>query len=160
MADGTLIIQGGKIIDPGAGRNEVADLYIVDGKISAAVPSEGTPVVSAEGLVVAPGLIDMHVHFREPGQTHKETIATGSQAAAAGGFTSVVCMPNTAPQRMIRVGLAGFWIARARPPLSMYLLPERSPEISPVKKWLRSDRWSKPELLLSPTMAIVYRTTN
>ncbi len=84
-----LIIQGGKIIDPATGRNEVADLYVVNGKISATSPPEGAPVISAKGLVVAPGLIDMHVHFREPGQTHKETIASGSQAAAAGGFTSV-----------------------------------------------------------------------
>jgi dihydroorotase len=92
-----LTIQGGKIIDPATGRNEVGDLYVIDGKISATPPPEGSPIVSAEGLVVAPGLIDMHVHFREPGQTHKETIASGSRAAAAGGFTSVVCMPNTVP---------------------------------------------------------------
>jgi dihydroorotase len=108
-----LIIQDGKIIDPATGRNEVADLYVVDGKISSVPPPEGAPVISAEGLVVAPGLIDMHVHFREPGQTHKETIATGSRAAAAGGFTSVVCMPNTNPPTDDPSGVA--WILdRAR----------------------------------------------
>ena len=55
--------------------------------------------IDARGLVACPGLVDIHVHFREPGQTHKETIATGSRAAAAGGFTTVVCMPNTVPPR-------------------------------------------------------------
>src|ERR1700720_4519058 len=113
MQDGTLTIQDGKIIDPATGRNEVANLYVVDGKISSVPPPEGAPVISAEGLVVAPGLIDMHVHFREPGQTHKETIATGSQAAAPGGFTSVVCMPNTNPPTDDPSGVA--WILdRAR----------------------------------------------
>jgi dihydroorotase len=108
-----LVVQGGKIIDPASGRNELADLYVVDGKISATRPPEDAPVISANGLVVVPGLIDMHVHFREPGQTHKETIASGSRAAAAGGFTSVVCMPNTAPPTDDPSGVA--WILdRAR----------------------------------------------
>src|ERR1700746_1989785 len=108
-----LTIRGGHVIDPASGRNEVADIYVVDGKISAEPPPENSPVISAENLVVAPGLIDMHVHFREPGQTHKETIATGSQAAAAGGFTSVVCMPNTSPPTDDPSGVA--WILdRAR----------------------------------------------
>src|SRR5258708_13640581 len=109
-----LTIQGGKIIDPATGRNEVADLYVVDGKISSAPPPEGAAAISAEGLVVAPGLIDMHVHFREPGQTHKETIATGSQAAAAGGFTSLISMPNPSPptDHPTRVALI---LIRARP---------------------------------------------
>src|ERR1700739_4574370 len=108
-----LTIRGGHVIDPASGRNEVADIYVVDGKISAEPPPENSPVISAENLVVAPGLIDMHVHLREPGQTHKETLATGTQAAAAGGFTSVVCMPNTSPPTDDPSG--GAWILdRAR----------------------------------------------
>lgn len=95
----TIHIQGGRIIDPASGRDEVADLWISDGRIagSGELPSRADETIDAAGLVVAPGLIDIHVHFREPGQTHKETIASGSRAAAAGGFTTVVCMPNTSP---------------------------------------------------------------
>lgn len=93
-------IKGGRIIDPKAKRDDVADLFIVDGKI-ADRPNEETlksaEVIYAAGLVVSPGFVDLHVHFRVPGQTHKETITSGTSAAAAGGFTSVVCMPNTSP---------------------------------------------------------------
>lgn len=94
----TLQIKGGRIIDPANKRDEVADLWIVDGMVVAkpAKPEE-VETIDAAGMVVAPGLIDIHVHFREPGQSHKETIASGARAAAAGGFTSVVCMPNTSP---------------------------------------------------------------
>lgn len=93
-------IKNGRIIDPKNNRDEQGDLFIVDGKI-AAKPAKGildtAEVIDATDLVVCPGLVDLHVHFRVPGQTHKETIATGTAAAAAGGFTSVVCMPNTRP---------------------------------------------------------------
>lgn len=91
-------ITGGRIIDPVCGRDETGDLLILDGQIVEEFP-EGTEVVeiAAEGKIVAPGLIDLHVHLREPGQAHKETIATGTAAAAAGGFTSIVAMPNTTP---------------------------------------------------------------
>jgi dihydroorotase len=117
-----LTIRGGHVIDPANGRNEITDLYVVDGKISAEPPPEDSPVISAENLVVAPGLIDMHVHFREPGQTHKETLATGSQAAAAGGFTSVVCMPNTSPATDGPSGVA--WIIdRARETARVNVFP-------------------------------------
>ncbi len=93
-----VVIQGGRVIDPSADRDEIADLYITDGIISAEGPPDHSyETIDASGLVVAPGFIDLHVHLREPGQTHKETIASGTLAAAAGGFTSVVCMPNTAP---------------------------------------------------------------
>ena len=89
-------IRGGRIIDPASGRDEVADLFVVDGKF-AATPAPDALEIDARGLVVCPGLIDMHVHLREPGQGAKETIATGTRAAAAGGFTTVVAMPNTNP---------------------------------------------------------------
>jgi dihydroorotase len=90
-------ITNGRIIDPANNRDEVADLWLADGKISAPQLGCETETLDARGLVVAPGLIDIHVHLREPGQSHKETIATGTRAAAAGGFTSIVAMPNTNP---------------------------------------------------------------
>ena len=96
-----LHITNGRIIDPANKRDEIADLWIADGVIveKSAIrnPQSAIETIDASGLVVAPGLIDSHVHFREPGQAYKETIASGSRAAAAGGFTSVVCMPNTSP---------------------------------------------------------------
>jgi dihydroorotase len=92
-----LIIKNGRIIDPSMDRDEVADLYVVNGRISATPPGGEYETIDASRQVVAPGLIDLHVHLREPGQSHKETIETGTHAAAAGGFTSVVCMPNTEP---------------------------------------------------------------
>jgi len=99
MAD-TWLIRGGRVIDPAAGRDEVADLYIKDGKI-APLPLEGADPdateIPAHGLTVAPGFIDLHVHFREPGNDEAETIASGSRAAARGGFATVVTMPNTHP---------------------------------------------------------------
>lgn len=96
-----LVIRGGRVIDPASGRDEIGDVFCVDGRIATAEEFEVANGVStnldARGRVVTPGLIDMHVHLREPGQSAKETIKTGSEAAAAGGFTSVVCMPNTSP---------------------------------------------------------------
>src|SRR5712671_7086916 len=96
------IIRNGLVIDPANKRDEVADVYIADGKIVTSKSEIRTPKseieeIDARGLIVAPGLIDMHVHLREPGFSHKETIESGARAAAAGGFTTVVCMPNTAP---------------------------------------------------------------
>lgn len=92
-----LIIRGGRIIDPSSGRDETGDLFVRDGIISEPFPEAGAEIIDATGLVVCPGLVDIHVHFREPGQTHKEDIGSGSRSAAAGGFTSVICMPNTSP---------------------------------------------------------------
>src|SRR5205823_4369623 len=96
------IIRNGRIVDPANGRDEVADLYIENGKILAEKSTIRSPKseieeIDASNLIVAPGLIDMHVHLREPGCTHKETIESGARAAAAGGFTTIVCMPNTSP---------------------------------------------------------------
>jgi dihydroorotase len=99
----SLLLTGGRVIDPAGNFDSVADVLITDGKIAAVGLEAGARVsteverVEAAGLVVCPGLIDLHVHLREPGQSAKETIATGTAAAAKGGFTSVVCMPNTTP---------------------------------------------------------------
>jgi dihydroorotase len=95
-----LWIQKARIIDPANRRDAVGDLFIDGGRVVASLSAAARKrarKIDARGLVACPGLVDIHVHFREPGQTHKETIATGSRAAAAGGFTTVVCMPNTSP---------------------------------------------------------------
>lgn len=95
----TWLLEKGRILDPGSGRDEQADLLIVEGKIAppdAPVPPDAQRI-DATGLWVTPGLIDMHVHLREPGQEYKEDIQSGCRAAAAGGFTAVACMPNTKP---------------------------------------------------------------
>jgi dihydroorotase len=99
----SLLLNGGRIIDPANQFDAVADLLILEGKVAALAPDAAKQApadierMDVKGLVVCPGLIDLHVHLREPGQTAKETIATGTAAAARGGFTSVVCMPNTSP---------------------------------------------------------------
>ncbi len=99
----SLLLTGGRVIDPANRLDIIADLLILDGKIAAAGPDAAIRAakeierVDVRGKIVCPGLIDLHVHLREPGQTAKETIATGTAAAARGGFTSVVCMPNTSP---------------------------------------------------------------
>ena len=98
-----MLLTGGRLIDPASGLDAAGDLLIVHGKIAAVGKEAAAKApakierVDAKGLVVCPGLIDLHVHLREPGQSAKETIATGTAAAARGGFTSVVCMPNTNP---------------------------------------------------------------
>ncbi len=95
------IIRNGRVIDPANKRDEVADLLIVDGEIAPlsqlSTLNSQPDEIDAGNLIVCPGLIDMHVHLREPGFSHKETIESGARAAAAGGFTTVVCMPNTSP---------------------------------------------------------------
>ena len=98
----SLIIKGGHVIDPAARIDMPMDVLLRDGRVAEVAPpnqikSGADEKFDARGLVVAPGFIDLHVHLREPGQTHKETIATGTAAAAAGGFTSVCTMPNTVP---------------------------------------------------------------
>ena len=95
-----LWITGGRVIDPANGRDEVGDVFAINGILSETLSDDQkgfARVVDASGLIVAPGLVDIHVHLRDPGQTHKESIRTGTEAAAAGGFTTIVCMPNTNP---------------------------------------------------------------
>ncbi|HEU4473549.1 MAG TPA: dihydroorotase [Gemmatimonadales bacterium] len=96
-----ILIRGGRVIDPSRGTDEVADLFLADGKVQASGRDLGRPdealLVEAAGKIVAPGLIDLHVHLREPGQEDVETVATGAMAAAAGGFSAVCAMPNTDP---------------------------------------------------------------
>ncbi len=99
----SLLLTHGRIVDPARGIDEAGDLLIRDGRVAAHGPdlrsqaSPDIPVVDVDGRVVCPGLTDAHVHLREPGQSAKETLQTGARAAARGGFTSVVCMPNTSP---------------------------------------------------------------
>ncbi|MCL4838866.1 MAG: dihydroorotase, partial [Thermoanaerobaculia bacterium] len=96
-----LLVRGGRLVDPAAGRDGRFDVLVEEGIVAAVAeridPPAGCEVVEAGGLVVTPGLVDMHVHLREPGQEYKETIRTGTAAAAAGGFTAVACMANTKP---------------------------------------------------------------
>lgn len=95
-----ILIQGGRVMDPSQGQDVVADLLIEDGKVSRIgknLKAEGAEILSAQGKWVTPGFIDLHVHFRSPGQEHKETIETGSKAALRGGFTTVCTMANTDP---------------------------------------------------------------
>src|SRR5271166_2870241 len=99
---GSFLIKGGHLIDPAAKMNAPMDVLLRDGRVAEiALPNKvrggADEEFDARGLIVAPGFIDLHVHLREPGQSYKETIASGTAAAAAGGFTSVCTMPNTAP---------------------------------------------------------------
>jgi dihydroorotase len=95
-----LLLKGGRIVDPAQTIDIIADLLVEDGKIVAiaeAITDDGAVQKDVTGMIVAPGLVDIHCHLREPGQERKETIATGTRAAAAGGFTTVMPMPNTSP---------------------------------------------------------------
>jgi len=114
---GKRLLKGGHVVDPVNGRNGVFDLLIEDGRIARVgrdLPRDlADEVVDVpSGLLVCPGLIDMHVHLREPGQEHKETVATGAAAAAAGGFTAVACMPNTTPVND-NAGVTGYILRKA-----------------------------------------------
>jgi dihydroorotase len=96
-----ILIRGGRVIDPSRGADGVADVYLEDGKVASVGRGLGSPddalIIDAAGKVVTPGLIDLHVHLREPGQEDLETVASGAMAAAAGGFSAVCAMPNTDP---------------------------------------------------------------
>jgi len=111
-----LLLKGGRVVDPANGRDGQFDVLIAEGtiaRIGRNLPADGAEVFEvAPGWIVAPGLIDIHVHLREPGQEHKETIATGAASAAAGGFTAVACMPNTDPVND-HAGITQFILKRA-----------------------------------------------
>jgi dihydroorotase len=113
----SLLIRGGRVVDPANSIDAVQDLLLQDGKVAKlgvklATP-EGATVIDAAGKVVCPGFIDMHVHLREPGYEYKETVATGTRAAAAGGFTAVCCMANTSPVNDNR-SITDYILAQAR----------------------------------------------
>jgi dihydroorotase len=94
---GRIVFAGARVVDPVAGTDEVRDVSIVDGLVADGEPDDGAERIDAQGLVLAPGLVDLHTHLREPGDEHKETVATGTRAAAVGGFTAVAAMANTDP---------------------------------------------------------------
>jgi dihydroorotase len=99
MSD-SILLKGGRVVDPSQDLDGVLDVLLSDGlvaEIGGALAPEADRVIDCTGLVITPGLIDVHVHLREPGEEHKETIATGARAAAAGGFTAICAMPNTDP---------------------------------------------------------------
>ena len=113
MSD-SIAIRGGRILDPGRGLDLVGDVLIRDGRIAAVGPgvaAEAGRIIDAVGLIVCPGLVDIHCHLRDPGFEHKETIETGTRAAARGGFTTVCCMPNTEPSIDSRAGVGLTWWA-------------------------------------------------
>jgi dihydroorotase len=112
-----ILIRGGRVVDPSRGQDDVADVYLLEGRVEAVGRNIGNPdgamIVDARGQVVAPGLIDLHVHLREPGQEDLETVASGAMAAAAGGFSAVCAMPNTDPV-CDNQGVVGFVKAQAQ----------------------------------------------
>jgi dihydroorotase len=143
----SLLLTGGRVIDPANQFDSSADVLIVDGKISAVGKNLSAPkeieVFDAAGKIVCPGLIDLHVHLREPGQTAKENLATGTAAAARGGFTSLVCMPNTSPtidnsgtvalirERAAREGVVNVFVAGA---ITKNIAGEELAQIGSLKK--------------------------
>jgi dihydroorotase len=111
-----LLLRNARVVDPSAGLDGERDVLVEDGRVvrlGRGIPADGADVIDLRGLVACPGFIDMHVHLREPGQEWKETIATGTRAAAAGGFTGVACMPNTEPPIDSR-SVVEFVLAQAR----------------------------------------------
>jgi len=120
-----LLIKNGRVIDPSSRTDETLDILIERGKIAdikAKIRIEGIKIIDASRLVVVPGLIDMHTHLREPGQEEKETIRTGAQAAAKGGFTSIACMPNTNPVNDNR-GVTEYILSEAKKKAVVHVFP-------------------------------------
>jgi len=125
MSSMSIVIKNGRVIDPSSRNDRIADVLIVDGRIAATdvnLSSPGAEVFDATGLIVAPGFLDIHVHLREPGFEHAETIESGSRAAAAGGFTSICCMPNTKPVNDSAV-VTSYIVERARHDAAVNVFP-------------------------------------
>jgi len=137
-----ILIKGGHLIDPANKKNGQFDLLISKGKIEAVEPEgkikdiPGADIIDAKGAIVTPGFCDMHVHFREPGHEYKETIETGSQSAAAGGFTTVAVMPNTSPVNDNR-SVTEFILSQAKGTSNINILP-----IGAITKGLRGETLS------------------
>ncbi len=123
---GRVLIKGGRIVDPAQGSDSIGDLLIRDGRVEAVeksiAPSEDARIIEAGGKVVSPGFIDLHCHLREPGLEYKETIATGTRAAAKGGFTTVCAMPNTEPTMHTRATV-DYVLEKARAEGAVRVLP-------------------------------------
>jgi dihydroorotase len=121
-----LLLKNGRVVDPANGRNGAFDVLIEDGRVARVEPNlaaDGAEVFEiAPGWIVAPGLIDIHVHLREPGQEHKETVATGVASAVAGGFTAVACMPNTDPVND-HAGITQFILKKAAEAVLAHVYP-------------------------------------
>jgi dihydroorotase len=131
-----LLLKGGRVIDPASDFDKVADVLIEDGVVRAVesgARAEGARVIDCTGKLVAPGFIDLHVHFREPGHEYKEDIASGARAAAAGGFTTVCCMPNTNPPNDNR-SVTDLIVRRAREAAMVRVLP-----IGAISKGLKGE---------------------
>ncbi|MEK6691843.1 MAG: dihydroorotase [Nitrospirota bacterium] len=138
----SLLIKGGRVIDPSSDLDEVTDILIENGKVvkigkTQELKSKNLNVIEAKGMIVVPGLIDMHVHLREPGYEYKETIKTGTEAAISGGFTSVCCMPNTNPVNDNRT-VTEFILDKARAEGSAHVYP-----IGAISKGLKGEEISE-----------------
>ena len=142
-----ILVRGGRIVDPAQGLDRVADLLTEGGTIAgidAHITREDAQVVDAAGLVVCPGFIDLHCHLREPGFEYKETIATGTLAAARGGFTTVCAMPNTSPVMDTRATVE-FVLSRASGEGVVRVLPiARSRRGAGERSWPRWWSWPTP----------------
>src|SRR5260370_8301080 len=126
----SLLLKGGHLIDPAARIDAPMDVLLKDGRVAEVahpnkIKGSADERFDARGLIVAPGFIDLHVHLREPGQAHKETIATGTAAAAAGGFTSVCTMPN--PKPVVDSVDWAEWLPPPHTPPAAHPLPHSSP---------------------------------
>ncbi len=151
----TIQICGGRIIDPSQGLDQVGDLWISRGRI---LPigggfEEAEVVIDARGMIVCPGLIDIHVHLREPGNEEDETIATGAAAALAGGVTSVACMPNTQPAIDTQAAAEFVVLQAQRTGRPTYSRSGPSARAGRERSWPSSANWSPAARWRSPMMA-------
>jgi dihydroorotase len=161
-----ILIRGGRVIDPAQGIDRHLDVWLADGKIIALDTDIRTPLqrasddprpaprlIEAQGCIVAPGFLDIHVHLREPGFEHKETIATGLAAAAAGGFTAVAAMANTEPVNDTPA-VTEFMLRRAAAVGGTRLLPIGAVSgVWPGRNWPRLGECTRPALSVCRTMA-------